>query len=86
MLTIQILGIGCRETKELKANLAAALEYLSLDCAIEEITGVDEILVFGVSSTPALLINGRVRCQGVAPSVDELIRALKRYARVAEYA
>jgi len=86
MLTMQILGIGCRKTKALKANLAAALEYLSLDCEIKEVTGVDEILAYGVSSTPALLINGRVRFQGVAPSVNELIQALQKYARIPEYA
>lgn len=86
MPTIQILGIGCRKTKALKANLAAALEYLSLDIEVEEIAGVDEIVSYGVSSTPALLIDGRVRFQGVVPGVAELVSVLKKYARIAEYA
>ncbi len=72
MNKLQILGIGCKKHKALEANLRAALEYLSLDLPIEQVTGVDEIVDFHISSIPALLVDGTPVFQGVVPSVEEI--------------
>lgn len=72
MNKLQILGIGCKKHKALEVNLRAALEYLSLDLPIEQVTGVDEIVDFHISSIPALLVDGTPIFQGVVPSVEEI--------------
>ncbi len=72
MNKLQILGIGCKKHKALEANLRAALEYLSLDLPIEQVTGVDEIVDFHISSIPALLVDGTPVFQGVVPRVEEI--------------
>jgi len=82
MRKIQILGIGCRKTQALKANLLDALEYLCIDGVIEEVTGVDEIVRYRISSIPALLIDGQVVFQGTVPSVEDILKSLEKYAPV----
>jgi small redox-active disulfide protein 2 len=72
MNKIQILGIGCKKHRALEANLKAALQYLSLSLSIEQVTGVDEIVDYHISSIPALLVDGTPVFQGVVPTVEEI--------------
>lgn len=79
MFHIQILGIGCRKTQELKSNVRAVLEYLSEEADLEEITGVDEIVHSNISSIPALLIEEHVISQGEVPSKEDILKAIRQY-------
>ena len=79
MHKIQILGIGCKKHKLLEANLWEALEYLSVHVDIEQVTEVDEIVDYRISSIPALLIDGEPVFQGVAPGVEDLVHKLEQY-------
>ena len=79
MLQIQLLGIGCRKSRALKANLMAALQRVPFDAAVEEIRDVNEIVKYQIFSTPALVINGKVTYQGEVPGVKELQFLLENY-------
>lgn len=83
MNKLQILGIGCKKHKALEANLKAALQYLSLDLPIEQVTGVDEIVDYHISSIPALLVDGTPVFQGIVPSVEEIKCQLEKIIRTA---
>lgn len=78
MLKLQILGIGCRRSKALKENVLEALKRYPLNVTLEEITEVDELMKFDISSTPALLINGQVVVEDDVLSVDEIRELLER--------
>jgi hypothetical protein len=82
MFHIQILGIGCKKTKELTSNVKAVLAYLSEEADVEEITGVDEIVHSKISSIPALLIEDHVVSQGVVPTEEDILNAIRRYVPV----
>ena len=45
-MKIQILGLGCPKFKSLVRNVKVAVGELSLNCEIEEITDIIEILRF----------------------------------------
>lgn len=77
MLHIQILGIGCKKSRALKANLLMALRSLETEASIEEIERVEDIIQYQILSTPALLINGEIVSEGIVPEVEELILLLK---------
>ena len=47
-----------------------------LDLGLLEIKDMDEIIEHGVMMTPALSINGELKCSGRIPSKDELIKYL----------
>lgn len=79
MLKIQILGIGCRKSRALKANLTAAIQQTSFDIVVEEVRDINEIVKYQIYSTPALVINGKVTHQGEAPGALELQCLLENY-------
>ena len=75
--SIELLGIGSSKHRQLKANLQKALNELSLDIPVQEITDIDELMRYEVSGIPALAINGQVLFQQIVPSVEDLIIVLK---------
>jgi small redox-active disulfide protein 2 len=73
---IQILGTGCPKCKKLTENAEAAAKTLGIEYAIEKVTGVNEIMKFGVMMTPALAIDGKVKVVGKVPSPEEIQKML----------
>ncbi|CAK8711218.1 MAG: small redox-active disulfide protein 2 [Candidatus Electronema aureum] len=71
-MKIQILGTGCPKCKKLAEHAEAAAKALQLDCQIEKVTDIRQIISFGVMTTPALVVDGEVKLVGKASSVDEL--------------
>ncbi len=71
-MNIKVLGSGCPNCKRLEANVRRALEARGIEATVEKVTDVGEILGYGVSSTPALVIDGRVVLAGRVPSPTQL--------------
>ncbi len=76
MKKIQILGTGCPKCKKLAENAEAAAKELGIEFEIEKVTGINEIMKFGVMMTPALVVDGDVKVVGKVPSPDEINRML----------
>ena len=76
MKKIQILGTGCPKCKKLTENAQAAIQELGLDCDVEKVTDVNEIMKFGVMMTPALAVDGQVKSVGKVASPDEIKKML----------
>jgi small redox-active disulfide protein 2 len=75
-MKIQILGTGCPKCKKLAEHAEAAAKALQLDCEIEKVTDISQIISFGVMTTPALAVDGEVKLLGMVPSVEELKKML----------
>jgi small redox-active disulfide protein 2 len=76
MKKVQILGTGCPKCKKLAENAQAAANDLGIECEIEKVTEINEIMKFGVMLTPALAIDGQVKVVGKVPSPDEIKKML----------
>jgi len=72
MKRIQILGMGCIKCKKLTTLCQQVLEEMNLDLPIEKVDNMTEILNFGVVSTPALVIDGKIIFSGKIPSIKIL--------------
>ncbi len=72
MKKIQILGTGCPKCKKLTENAEAAAKELGIEFEIEKVTGINEIMKFGVMVTPALAVNGEVKVVGKVLSPGEI--------------
>jgi small redox-active disulfide protein 2 len=72
MKKIQILGTGCPKCNALAQNAEAAAKQMGIEYEIEKVTQINDMMAFGVMVTPALVIDGRVKVVGKAPSVDEI--------------
>jgi len=64
MKKIQILGPGCPKCKKLTEESEKAAKELGLEFEIEKVSDVREIMKFGVFSTPALVVDGKVKSVG----------------------
>lgn len=64
MKKIQILGPGCPKCKKLAEESEKAAKELGLEFEIGKVTDVKEIMKFGVFSTPALVVDGKVKSVG----------------------
>ena len=72
MKKLQILGTGCPKCKKLAENTEAAAKALGIEYTMEKVTGINDIMKFGVMMTPALVVDGVVTVAGKVPSVDEI--------------
>ena len=66
-LTIRILGRPCVTCNKLKTMVIDILQEMSIAADIEDIHDLDEIWRYGVTKTPALLINNHVKSAGIQP-------------------
>ena len=74
---IKILGGGCAKCNQLEEATIAALQELEMDTTIEHVKDFDKIAAYGVMTTPALVIDGRVVSYGKVLKKNEVINILK---------
>ena len=72
MKKIQILGTGCPKCKRLTEVTEVAAKEAGIEFELEKVTDIQKIMSFGVMSTPALVVDGRVKVSGRVPSVEEI--------------
>lgn len=72
MKKIQILGTGCAKCEKLAANAREAADNLGLDYELVKVTDLNEIMSFGVMTTPGLAVDGKVLTAGKLPSPAEI--------------
>ncbi|HML68583.1 MAG TPA: thioredoxin family protein [Clostridia bacterium] len=76
--SVKVLGSGCAKCNALEAATKAALEQLGMDTTIEHVTDFAKIASYGVMSTPALVVDGKVVSYGKVLKTDEVIAILKK--------
>ncbi len=72
MKKLVILGPGCPKCNKLYSETEQAAEELGLEFEMHKITDIRAISGFGIMTTPALVVDGEVKCVGKVPSVEEL--------------
>ena len=77
-MEIKVLGPGCANCNKLEAATRQAVEKAGIDATIEKVSDLQEIMGYGVMSTPALVVDGELRVAGRVPSVDDLVALLQR--------
>lgn len=72
MRSVQILGPGCPKCKHTQQLIESVAREKGLavpsDLTIEKIEGLQEIIAFGVMSTPAVVIDGKIVHAGGIPA------------------
>jgi len=72
-MIIKILGTGCPNCQRLeKQTLQAVADLQKEDMQVERVYDIDKIMEYGVTSTPALVIDEQVKCSGRIPEVEEI--------------
>ena len=72
-MIIKILGSGCPKCQKFEQHATQAVKELELkDVEFEHIYDMEKILEYGVMSTPAIVINNKIKASGAIPEVDEI--------------
>ena len=75
-MKLQILGTGCAKCNALTQATEKAAQTLGLPYELEKVTDLKQIMSFGVMTTPALVVDGKVKVSGKVPSVDDIKKLL----------
>jgi len=71
-MKIEILGTGCPKCKLLEANTRKALEETGKKAEVIKVTEINKIIKYDIISTPAIVIDGKVKAYGRIPEVKEI--------------
>ena len=77
-VNVKILGSGCDKCNELEANTKAALGQLGIKASMDHVTDFAEIAKYGVMSTPALVVNGKVVSYGKVLKTADVAKLLQK--------
>jgi arsenate reductase len=72
-LDVKVLGTGCARCKKLAAEVEQALAVAGVSASLAKVERIEEIMKSGVMSTPALVIDGEVKCSGRIPKKAEIV-------------
>lgn len=75
-MKIEVLGTGCSKCQALTLHVKEAVAKKGLFVQIEKVEDIMQIMSYGVTSTPALVIDGNVVSSGKLLSVDEIVALL----------
>ena len=76
-MMIKVLGTGCAKCKKLEANVQSAVKELGIDAKIEKVEDLQQIMAYGVMSTPALVVDEKIKFMGKVPTVEDIKKYLK---------
>lgn len=77
MVSVKILGTGCKKCQTLEAKVRELVAVNNIDAAVEKVTDIQEMVRYGIMMTPGLIINEKVKSFGIIPKDDQIINWLK---------
>jgi len=71
-MDIKVLGPGCPKCDQTEQLVKDALQEAGLTATVEKVTGTMDIAKYGVFGTPAVVVDGEVKCVGKVPSKEDI--------------
>ncbi len=79
-MEIKILGTGCPNCRKLEQVALQAVAESGLDVKVTEVTDIEQIMSYPIASTPALVIDEKVKSFGRIPKKEQIIAWIKEAA------
>ena len=76
--SVKVLDSDCDKCNQLEKATKEALAELQMDTTIDHVRDFAQIAAYGVMSTPALVVDGKVVSYGKALKKDEVIKILNK--------
>jgi small redox-active disulfide protein 2 len=67
-MEIKVLGPGCPKCQQAEKVVREAVAESGVTADVEKVTDVMKIAGYGVFGTPAVIVDGQVKCVGKIPS------------------
>jgi small redox-active disulfide protein 2 len=78
MLSVKILGTGCKKCQTLEKRVRELVTQNNIDAAVEKVTDIQEIISYGIMMTPGLVVDGKVVSSGIIPKDEQIISWLNK--------
>lgn len=76
-MNIKVLGGGCKCCEAILKSVKEAVAAKGIDAEIEYITDMEKIMEYGIMSTPALMIDGKVVSAGRSIKTKEVEKIIE---------
>jgi small redox-active disulfide protein 2 len=77
-INIKVMGAGCTKCRNLEKITNEVVKENNLDAEVLKIEDIVQIMSYGVMTTPALVVNGKVVASGRVPTKSEILSFIKR--------
>jgi len=77
-MEIKVLGPGCAKCRQAEKIVNEAVAEAGVAANVEKITDLMKIAGYGVFGTPAVVVDGDVKCVGKIPKKEDVIQWLKK--------
>lgn len=71
-MKIEVFGPGCHRCIEVEKTARQALAELKIAGEVEKVKDMAKIVEAGIMMTPGLRINGKIKCSGRIPKLEEV--------------
>jgi small redox-active disulfide protein 2 len=71
-MDIKVLGPGCAKCRQTEQLVREAISEAGVDAQVEKVTDLMKIAGYGVFGTPAVVVDGEVKCVGKIPQKEEI--------------
>lgn len=76
-MIIKILGTGCSKCVNLENKVKEIVKSNNIDAIVEKVSELQDIMKYGIMSTPGLVINEKVISYGTVPKDSQILEWLK---------
>ena len=77
-MDIKVLGPGCKKCTQTETIVKEAVAESGVSANVEKVTDMMEIAQSGVFGTPAVIIDGEVKCVGKIPKKEDVLSWIKK--------
>ncbi|MCZ7603982.1 MAG: thioredoxin family protein [Melioribacteraceae bacterium] len=74
MISIKILGTGCKKCQTLEAKVRELVTQNGIDANVKKVTDLNEMISYGIMMTPGLVVNEKVVSAGIIPKDEQIIK------------
>jgi small redox-active disulfide protein 2 len=71
-MNIKVLGPGCAKCRQTEKIVKEAVAEAGVTATVEKVTDLMKIAAFGVFGTPAVVVDGEVKCVGKIPTKEDV--------------
>jgi small redox-active disulfide protein 2 len=72
-MQIKVLGPGCPKCHETEKLVREAVAEAGVDATVLKVSDFQEMAMLGVFATPAVVMDGAVKCSGKVPTKGEVL-------------
>jgi small redox-active disulfide protein 2 len=72
-MDIKVLGPGCPKCQQTEKIVRDAVAESGVQASVEKVTDTMEIAGYGVFGTPAVVVDGEVKCVGKIPKKADIL-------------